>query len=125
MLACLLQCGGAAVRRYRADRYRREALAELAALRTLEAAERFRRLTDLLRRTAIAAYGRPTVAALEGETWWRFLERTAPGNRFDAPMLMVLTERVLYANQPPDIALLTSFERACERWIRTHRRSAA
>lgn len=125
LLACLLQCGGAAARRHRENRYRREALREMAHLKNHEAVPRFIALLDLLRRTAIAAYGRQSVAPLEGEAWWRFLNRQSGKNLFEAQRLNDETRRVLYANALPDTETVAAFERACAEWIRRHKRSAS
>lgn len=69
------------------NRYRREALAELAkhesALR--DASQRGDALTalaELLKRTAITAFPRADVASLTGATWDGFLDRTAAKKSF-------------------------------------------
>lgn len=78
-------------RRYAANRYRRMALKELSEIesRIGNADERLRALTALpalLKRTALAAAGRPTVAALSDRAWWEFLDRTcAPGGFSNGP----------------------------------------
>ena len=77
------------IRRYRAGRYRRAALANL---RGLEAAwnESGRHqaallgIPELLRRTAIAGFGREEVVGLTGEIWLRFLDRGAGTRGFSA-----------------------------------------
>lgn len=66
------------VRRYRADAYRREALAMLDPIRELleqpaARSEGVRQLGELLKRTALAAWPRGEVASLSNEDWVRFL----------------------------------------------------
>src|SRR3954468_24052170 len=66
----------------RANRYRREALSELDRIRqTSDAAPR--RLADqlalLVRRTALGAFPRQTIAPLTGTAWLAFLDRSYGG----------------------------------------------
>ena len=75
------------VRHYSANQYRRQALAELKRLREL--ARQFGTLNnasgqvmELLKQTALVAYSRENVAALTGEAWWQFLDKTGGGSRF-------------------------------------------
>ncbi|CAB3787442.1 hypothetical protein LMG28688_02469 [Paraburkholderia caffeinitolerans] len=73
-------------RRYQKQRYRRLALAELAqiAARMGDAAQRATALADLaglLKRTALAVLPRERVAALSGDAWLAFLQKT---HGFDA-----------------------------------------
>ena len=63
------------LRRWLSDRYRREALRELA----LSPPEQF---STLLKRTALAAWPRERVASLSGEAWLGFLDETAGSDRF-------------------------------------------
>lgn len=70
-------------RRYRADRYRRDAGAELAALqaRLADPARRERALAALpalVKRTALGFAPRAQIAALSGRAWLQFLDRTLP-----------------------------------------------
>ena len=70
--------------RWRANRYRREALAELANIETTQ-------LSALLKRTALSAWPREEVAALNGARWLSFLDAathnplfaSAPENRIE------------------------------------------
>ncbi len=66
------------VRRYRANAYRREALAMLDSIRELleqpsTQSEGVRRLGELLKRTALAAWPRSKVASLSNGDWVGFL----------------------------------------------------
>ena len=70
----------------RANRYRREALAELkriAQAPTEMAAQQVAaELSLLVRRTTLAAFPREQVAPLAGETWLAFLDRSVGGTEF-------------------------------------------
>ena len=79
------------------NRYRREALAELARSETLlrdptQRAARLALFAELLKRAALSAWPRETVASLTGSSWVAFLDRSgqAPSD-FGA-----LVERVAY-----------------------------
>jgi hypothetical protein len=74
-------------RRWKANAYRRAALGELKALeaRASSADQRGQALADvaaLLKRTALAAWPRETVASLSGADWLEFLDRTGAGPPF-------------------------------------------
>ncbi len=101
-------------RRYRRNAYRRAALAEL---RQLDAGANATAINVLLKRTARAA-GFGDAAALSGEAWLQFLERT----RGRGPALFGARERelllALYSPEPPDA---TPLRRIARRWIRSHR----
>ncbi|HEY6412156.1 MAG TPA: DUF4381 domain-containing protein [Edaphobacter sp.] len=100
------------VRRWIANRYRREAMREVAAARPEQ-------LSELLKRTALSAFPREKVAALSGEAWLKFLDDSARSDLFGhAP-----------ANRIEELALrpatLTSEDEAALRhagvtWIRRH-----
>lgn len=66
------------IQTYRANAYRRAALAELRQSEG-DAAQ----IAAILRRTALAAYPREEVAALTGEHWLEFLNQHYPGNAFE------------------------------------------
>jgi hypothetical protein len=66
-----------AVSRRRANLYRREALALLAAPSAPIAS-----LPELVKRTALSAYPRETVASLTGDAWLAFLDRTGNTKAF-------------------------------------------
>jgi hypothetical protein len=73
--------------RWRAAAYRRAALAELRRLeaRAADGARHdaaLREVPALVKRTALAAYPRETVASLAGSDWLRFLDRTGHTDAF-------------------------------------------
>ena len=105
--------------RWRDQRYRREALRELAAMEDLTA------LPNLLKRAALSAWPRERVASLTGTAWHRFLDESA-GHNHDAqvafagvlgPQLDALT----YGGSglgPDEEARLRA---AARDWLRNHR----
>jgi hypothetical protein len=101
------------VRRWLANRYRREALRQLALLPP----EQF---STLLKRTSLTAWPREKVASLTGEAWLDFLNasasdelfRDAPGNRIEE---VALQRVVLSAQDQQELRKLAA------EWIRRHR----
>jgi len=82
LTALLILVWGATVlhRRWRRNAYRRQALAELAQLASALATDKpahllLPRLPELLKRTALVAYGRSATASLSGQPWLDFLDR--------------------------------------------------
>lgn len=72
------------VRLYRANAYRREALGLLGAIEDKlknpdERDQALRDLAEVLKRTALAGWGRADVAALSGAAWVAFLEEHGDG----------------------------------------------
>lgn len=126
LLVIALALGGYQWRRWRANQYRRDALAELASIEArLQRDEpaALRELPALLKRTALCCAPRAQVAALTGDDWLHFLERTAPREKFPASAGQLLW-RLAFA---PDAALraVPGTDRAalCELirgWIRHH-----
>lgn len=120
------------VRRRRANRYRREALARL---RTLEAelaesatrAAAAARLPALVKQTALAAQPRAEVAGLSGEPWLALLDDCGGGRAFREgpgrllPTLAYAPSADVDAIPPGEIAALVKVVR---RWIRRHRARA-
>lgn len=116
-------------RRYRANGYRRAALAEFGSL-AREAADpaaadmALRALPALLKRTALAAFPRARVAAFSGPPWWAFLDRTSAGSGFvggGGPVLDKLAYDPSARVEPAERRVLLA---AAETWLRCHRRDA-
>ena len=108
--------------RYLRDRYRRDALAQLAAIKSqlgagvLEAA---RELAPLLRATAIAAAGRDALSGLQGNAYAAALAELAPGqDHLPVAELQRLAYAPLDDVEGLDMEELIS---ALERWIQQHR----
>lgn len=67
------------MRHYRANAYRRQAVAAISALDASTqgvSAEDASELKRLLKRTALTSFGREPVASLSGSAWWQWLDRT-------------------------------------------------
>jgi hypothetical protein len=70
------------IRRYRFNRYRRQALIELNQLKQLQPVAAVKGLPELLKRTALAVFPRQQVASLSGKEWSDFLDGTYKGSAF-------------------------------------------
>jgi hypothetical protein len=116
------------LRRRRLNAYRRAALSELDALsqRAASAEERedaLRKVPELLKRTALAAWPREEVAELTGMEWLAFLDRTGGMKEFSQGKGQILPElayggsEILTALTDEEIRSLTGL---AERWIREH-----
>lgn len=73
--------------KWRSNRYRRQALLELALIaqqldQEPERASALAAISALIKRTAIEAFGRSNVAHLSGRLWLEFLDRTGSTNSF-------------------------------------------
>ena len=121
--ACLVIAAGVAAaviaaRRWRAGRFRREALASLRSLRARHRAgasdsEIAMELSTLIRRVALARRPRQEVAGLTGERWMAWLESNLPGIWVSARTALLYAP---YARQCRfDVARVLT---ACEHWIR-------
>ncbi len=98
-------------RRWRANAYRRAALAELAT-----AGDDPGTVAAILRRTALAAWPRTRVASLHGDEWLRFLDTTARGEGFvDGPGAVLARAPYRTAGPAPGLGALAA------RWVRRHR----
>jgi Domain of unknown function (DUF4381) len=113
---------------WRRQAYRRAGLRELRgiAVRLSHAPERAAALVDLaalLKRVALVAYAREQVAALSGNAWLTFLDRTGGTARFTQGPGAVLAEvssrpSLGAALDPTQVAALVS---TAQDWIRRHR----
>jgi len=103
-----------AVRRWRANAYRRAALDALD-----QAGDDPVAVSEILRRAALAAYGRADVASVSGADWLGFLDRTGGGAGFTTgpgAAIAVAPYRT-DGNSVPGLGDLAA------RWIRGHRRA--
>jgi hypothetical protein len=110
-------------RRYRANRYRREALALLKEIEASgDRASVLGEVALLVKRVALAAYPRLQVASLSGEAWRAFLEE-ASGGVGVTPELQRLASDEMYASgasgQPSEEDLRGAFD-AARSWILSH-----
>lgn len=131
LFVALLALGIRLVRRFAANRYRREALSACA---TLEASldnedKRAAALADLavlLKRTALSGWPRAEVASLSRGAWIAFLRAHRGSAAVDEPMERLLDDTEY---QPGPLASVSAPDaRACARavrdWIGSHRVSA-
>jgi hypothetical protein len=132
LLVAMLWLAWRFVRRWHAERFRRTALKELAALRrTLDGAPGERiavllALAELLKRLALAEWPRQTVAALSGPAWREFLQSRAGKAQDAVPALAMLINDAEYRDRAtlarwPDEQLVATFS-ACRVWIAGYRR---
>lgn len=105
-----------------ANRYRREALSELDRIgQTSDAAPR--RLADqlalLVRRTALGAFPRETIAPLTGTAWLAFLDRSYGGDEFSRGVGRWIVSGP-YQQTEPGRDELNALRALVDRWIRVH-----
>jgi len=128
VLVLLLVLVFRAFTRWQRNRYRREALAELAreaeALRTPERrASTLLALSELLKRTALTAFPREQVATLTGPEWFAFLDGTAKGSSFSGALGPML-EKAVYDPRSAgalEEQQLHELVQALRRWIKEHK----
>ena len=101
------------IRRWLADRYRREALRELPAIAPDG-------LSALLKRVALAAWPREKVASLNGPDWLNFLSATSADDAFRQPPGNRIEEIAL---RPETVSAEDSqtLREIAANWIRRHR----
>lgn len=113
------------LRRWRRNAYRREALRALAQLQADGVqggvADVLPQAALLLRRVALSAYPRRQVAALYGDRWLEFLDRTGGHGAFAGAAGRVLLAGAYRPAEAPAPDAVAAALRACERWIRCHR----
>jgi hypothetical protein len=109
----LLWCTVHLIRRRRKNRYRREALNELAQV---EAAQ----LSGLLKRTALAVWPREQIASLSGAAWLKFLDSSVDEPLFRNSPENCLEEAALSGQQLP-IEDESALRNAAGAWIRRHK----
>jgi hypothetical protein len=106
----------------RVNRYRREALDELAGIASVASQsprELAMQLSLLVRRTALAAFPREQVAPLAGPAWLAFLDRTADQTAFSHGVGRWLVSAP-YAPSEPTGDERTALIALVHRWIRGH-----
>ncbi|MEP9375971.1 DUF4381 domain-containing protein [Aquabacter sp. CN5-332] len=104
--------------RYRANAYRRAALAELARIGQATDADSAQRISTILKRAALVAYPREQTAALTGPAWLAFLDRTGGTSAFtQGPARELVPLAFGAASHADGIAIA----RAAAHWVRRHR----
>ena len=123
LLAGLLLAWGLrkAYRHWRLHAYRRAALRQLEQLRSAHCDDEdnsayLAALAVLLKRTALSAYPRATVAGLSGERWVAFLDDTLDTNEFSMGAGQVL----ILGPYQESVRMDPAFPALVERWIRRH-----
>ncbi|WP_169307127.1 DUF4381 domain-containing protein [Ferrimonas sediminicola] len=110
--------------RYRANRYRRQALAWLDALppyRVASPRPEYARVPALLRKVALCSDGRREVAPLSGRDWEAWLDSRCPGCDF-AGRAHGLLYRLAYMPDPLSEIEMTQLLGQVRNWVRDHRR---
>lgn len=112
-------------RRRRRNRWRRVALGELTRLRALLASRQAEpqivvgELSILLRRAALSCFPREAVAALHGERWLAFLDRTlAEGSPFQSESGRLLAIAPYLPEGTIDETALPALFALGERWLK-------
>ena len=103
------------IRHWRANRYRRAAIKQLATLDDIT------QINLLLKQVAFVALGRDSAASLSGAPWYELLYQHS-GDRFwqhNQPALIAAQ----YGNNKPDIDL-AALKRATEQFISNHTRAS-
>ncbi len=95
---------------WKRNAYRREAMLRLHEAATTP------EIADLLKRTALAAFPRFEVAALSGEDWCLWLEKTSVA-KIPAATRLILAEGVFNPDQNADSGELRAFASG---WIKNH-----
>ena len=96
---------------YRSDAYRRAALREINVIGNDP-----KKLAEVLRRCALAAYPRTAVASLHGEKWLRFLDNAYGGTEFSQGIGRNIANAVYVksASAHDSLSELTA------KWVRDH-----
>lgn len=122
----LLVTAGVAIWRFisyrRANRYRREALAELTRItsaRDTAPNELAVQLSLLVRQTALAAFPREQIAPLSGAAWLAFLDHSSGGTEFSRGPGRWLASAP-YARTEPNDSQRPALIELTRRWIRGH-----
>jgi hypothetical protein len=108
-----------ALRRYRRNAYRRDALAMLHHASD-DPSSLISKVAVLLKRTALSAFPREQVASLTGEAWLDFLDRTGATKSFSQGAGRVLGGGQ-YGVDPLNESERAELVRAAGSWIRSHR----
>ena len=102
---------------WRIWRARRAAAYRRAALRELDSATSVTAMAEILKRTALVAFGRTDVASLSGSAWSQWLAETG-GREVPNAVVEMLRSGVFGRHDQPDASELAAF---AADWIRDHR----
>jgi hypothetical protein len=104
------------IRKYRHNRYRREALAELQQV--VRGELDFVHSMVLVKRTAIHAFGRDEVGKLTGTDWLKFLDEHARQVQFLSMQSEV--EGLMYKSETPNNTVRDKILTNVKNWINNH-----
>jgi hypothetical protein len=107
------------LKRWRRNRYRREALRELAGLQQLSPAQRLEAIAVVLKATALRAWPRHEVAALSGASWTGWL--AGAGAELSDPSRELLAGGQYRSAAAVDEAAVERLQAEVAGWIRSHR----
>lgn len=119
LIAIVVSIGWYSFKRWQKNRYRREALAELASLEArakTDSEDNAGEIAALVKRTALAAFPRHRVANLHGAEWARFLCESA-GNDTQVERAAAQIAIAAYRTDVDGNALVAP----ARRWIEVHR----
>ena len=118
LLTLLFHFGYQKYKVYEREQYRRDAEEELEALNDKNR-ENTIALLGLAKRVAISAYGRETIATLDGDRWWDFME-THSKTSVD-PDLRASIKKLLYEEGITfDASVFDAVFLMVSQWIETH-----
>ncbi|MDD2060995.1 DUF4381 domain-containing protein [Pseudomonas sp. GD03860] len=124
LVLAVLVYGAWRYRRWQLDRYRREALGQLATLETAMADEHqriaaLRAVPELLKRVALSMPKAPAVATLHGSDWQAFLDTHSR-----TPLPADFAEQLARLAYAPDSTLMAfdaqPLMRHCRTWVEHH-----
>ena len=100
------------------NRYRKDALQQLAILQRQSPTDYLQQLNRLLKQTALAAEPTIDIASLSGQQWLAFLDSSGNTSDFSQGIAKVLLD----GPYVPDIAdfNLLELDKVAERWIKQH-----
>jgi hypothetical protein len=107
-------------RHWRRNRYRGEALKEIARLRRAGVNADLQGLPELLKRAALSAWPRAAVAGLTGPDWHRFLDAGVARPCFCGEVGPIL-DRLAYGGEPPGANEVNRALDAAEAWLKQHK----
>ena len=115
LLAAAVVASIHALRHYRANAYRREAIRELDRLTDMTG------IMPLLKRAAMVAYGREAVASLSGGAFLDFLDRTGGTTVFTSGPARLLPSLAYSKDAGPTSGDLERAVADARQWLRKHR----
>ena len=126
LLVCVVTAAFLLYRHYSRNRYRRAALKESEHIAACQESNEDSHalvsdLNRLLKRVALSAWPRETVAALHGNEWLDFLDKTSRSNDFTTGPGQVFGDtRFAPGEHTLNQSEINQLQRLVERWIRKH-----